>query len=302
MFQNSKRLLHTSRVCLARKQAPKKKAKFVPRDKTSKSTAEVPLRITPPITPTVKNFEVSDDHPLWQFFHEQSYLRQFDELDKNSRSWTIPELRRKNFNDLHSLWYTCLKERNILAREQHLLNVDSERAAQPYGDLAEKVRETMWRIRHVLSERHHAHERSQELLPEQKEQILNEFKENFLTATKDEEVELQQTLSRLQYAIFGISEIIADNIVDKHFVEGLKFIANLKLERYAKDHPDFQELTPITDAGEAFVLFHSEPTTKSITESIESVKNLRSNNIRVDKLYEIESVTEFVNKLVDESQ
>lgn len=260
------------------------------------------LIINPPIPPTAKNITVKDDHPLWQFFHDQQFLRRYDTLDKTGRPWTIPELRRKSFNDLHSLWYACLKERNILAREQHLLNVDGEQPESPYLTLSDQIRETMWRIRHVLSERHHSFERSQPLLPEYKEKLLIEFKENFLNAPKEEEAELQESLKRLQYAIFGISEVIADNVVDKHFVEGLKFIANIKLERYAKNHPDYQELTPITDAGEAFVLFHAESTEEGIKESIEAVKNLRENDIRVPRLSELATVSQFVNDLIEESE
>jgi hypothetical protein len=33
------------------------------------------------------------------------------------RPWTAEELRRKSWDDLHTLWYKCLLERNIIATE-----------------------------------------------------------------------------------------------------------------------------------------------------------------------------------------
>lgn len=282
MLRNSKRSLHTARVCLQRKKA---------------SQAPPPLTIRPPIPPTAKNLAVSDDHQLWQFFHDKQFMRPFSELDNTGRPWTIPELRRKSFNDLHSLWYSCLKERNILAREQHLLNVDIEQPDSPYMKLSDSIRETMWRIRHVLSERQHAHENAQSELPEHIQEFLEEFKTTFTTAPKEEEAELQEQLVRLQYAIFGISEVITDNKVDKHFIEGLKYIANLKLERYGKELEDFEELSPILDVGEAFCIFHSDGE-EGFNSEINQVRELRKNGNQVDRLKEISTIKRVLNDVI----
>ena len=35
------------------------------------------------------------------------------------RPWTVEELRNKSWEDLHSLWYICCKERNRIATESH---------------------------------------------------------------------------------------------------------------------------------------------------------------------------------------
>lgn len=276
-----KRALHSSAKCLVRVKPP-------------------PLTIRPPIAPTVKNFEVNDDHPLWQFFHDKKYLRSYEDLDNAGRPWTVPELRRKSFDDLHSLWYTCLKERNILAREIQVLQAEIDQPDQQFMAASDRVRETMWRIRHVLSERAHAQQNAREVFEQSEEELLDDFKKYYLDASKDEDADVQDALKRLQLAVFGISEVIDENKVDKHFIKGIKFISNLKLERYSSDHEKYSELTPITDAGEALVIFHAEPTAESLNESIEAVLEMRQNGVSVDRYDEIETIQAYLNKLLEE--
>lgn len=254
------------------------------------------LSIRAPIAPTARNLEVSDDHPLWQFFHDKKYLREYTELDSVGRPWTIPELRRKSFEDLHSLWYSCLKERNVLAREIQALHAETQQPDQQFSSASDKVRETMWRIRHVLSERHHAQEIAKESLDSNKESLLKEFETFYLEGTKDEEGELQEALARLQFALFGISEVIEENVVDKHFIEGLKYISNLKLNRFAAENT----ISPITDAGEAFIVFHAEPNENSVKESIEAITKLREDGISVDKYSEIDTIKEYLRRMLNE--
>jgi large subunit ribosomal protein L47 len=256
------------------------------------------LVIRPPIAPTVSNFTVSDDHPLWQFFHDQKYLRTYTELDQAGRPWSIPELRRKSFEDLHSLWYSCLKERNVLAREIQVLHADTDQPDQRFLSASDSVRETMWRIRHVLSERHHAQEIAKEKLSEHRDELLSEFEAFYLDAAKDEETEIQEALARLQFSLFGISEVIEENKVDKHFIEGLKYIANLKLRRYTPENTD--DVLPITDAGEAFIVFHAEHNATSVKESIDAILKLRAEGVSVDKYSAIETIEEYLRRMLNE--
>jgi len=69
------------------------------------------------------------------------------------RSWTVSDLRRKNFDDLHKLWYVLYKERNLLLSERE----KSRRGQRPVSTLDEnryiKVKRSMGAIKHVLKER-----------------------------------------------------------------------------------------------------------------------------------------------------
>ncbi|KAH3674543.1 hypothetical protein WICMUC_003220 [Wickerhamomyces mucosus] len=262
---------------------------------TSKALArnrQIPLVIKAPIAPTANNIKVSDDHPLWQFFNDKKYLRKYNEIDTVGRPWNIPELRRKSFNDLHSLWYSCLKERNILARETHLLTAEIDQPDRNFLEASDKIRETMWKIRHVLSERYHQQENAR-LDAEQKERLLEEFEEFYLKGTKEEESELQEALKRLQFAAFGISEIITENTVDKYFIQGLRYIANLKIKRYAPE----SELSPIQDVGEAFILFHAEANKQDIDQQLLTIKKFREDGISVNRESEIDHIKAYIERL-----
>lgn len=260
------------------------------------------LRVTAPIPPAAANITTPDDHPLWQFFADKKYLRKFDELDNDSRAWSIPELRRKSFEDLHSLWYTCLKERNVLARENHLLKNDIGSNQDSYEAVSEKIRTTMWRIRHVLSERDWAFKLAQQNFESEKLSLLQEFETEFLDAPAAEDEESFEKLARLQQGVFGISEYIDENKVDRPFVDGMKYVATLKLKKFASRRQSIQELmeqsnNAISDAGEAFVLFTAENTENSVDEACEAIKELRANNSSVSRYVELETVGNYVQQL-----
>lgn len=59
--------------------------------------------------------EVDEDHGLWDFFpSDRKTMATPEEMAAHGRSWTVAELRNKDWDDLHRLWWVCLKEKNRL--------------------------------------------------------------------------------------------------------------------------------------------------------------------------------------------
>ena len=264
------------------------------------------LRIQPPIPPSTKNIVVPDDHPLWQFFSDKKFMRRPEDLDTTSRAWSIPELRRKSFEDLHSLWYTCLKERNILARENHLLKNAAKNNRNDYEDISEKIRTTMWRIRHVLSETHWAFKRARETFAQNKElqdNLVDDFKKEFLELDSSEDEQAFEMLTRFQEALFGIHEVIEDNVVDRKFVDGLKLVATLKLQRFQSRNDSINAILEesdgqINDVGEAFVVFTADNNLKAVEEACDAIKELRQEENGVSRFDELPTVRGYLKRLV----
>lgn len=114
--------------------------------------------------------QVDPDHPLYEFLPQptaertgRTSLRTPDELNERGRAWTLAELRNKDWDDLHRLYWVCIKEANRLDTQKIELQrlVDKPQAeggGSLYGDheageRMKAVRGTMKAIRHCLIER-----------------------------------------------------------------------------------------------------------------------------------------------------
>lgn len=245
------------------------------------------IKLRAPIVPTHKNFDVSPDHPLWAFFPEgsnsETCFREQEDIPRESRAWSMAELRRKAFDDLHKLWYLTLKERNILAREVRLGKSFDYVNFQRFTDLDDKLVLTQKRIKQTLLERQVAYERVQTFTEEQ-QLYLQEFEEAYVDADVSEFEDYNEKLVRLQYALFGLEPRLQDYNLEEDinvkFVQGLSYIANLKVQRHAKSNPDSLEL-PLAGVVEElpFLLRDTE-------EAIEEVKALRATgkSVKLDKI------------------
>ncbi|EJU03237.1 hypothetical protein DACRYDRAFT_99555 [Dacryopinax primogenitus] len=103
----------------------------------------------------------SPNHGLFGFFHrdKDDKVVTLEMRDKRTefsgRSWSAPELRRKSFLDLHTLWYILIRERNVLhtqleewkkvgGKPEHFANIDK---------LNNRCRKSLARIKAILNER-----------------------------------------------------------------------------------------------------------------------------------------------------
>jgi large subunit ribosomal protein L47 len=104
------------------------------------------------------------DHGLWDFFKSQTLLQTPVDESSHGRSWTVGELRSRDWDTLHQLWWVCVKERNRLATEK----IERTRLDAGYGDVENQerdktIQETMKAVLDTLSERQQAYTAALEL-------------------------------------------------------------------------------------------------------------------------------------------
>ncbi|KAG5949586.1 hypothetical protein E4U60_003733 [Claviceps pazoutovae] len=125
------------------------------------SGPRIPLSMSDIPLPKPRDFKLKipfdETHGLWGFFPEPGkMLWTPEETSQHGRAWTVEELRRKSWEDLHSLWWMCCKQRNLLATSRKEL----ARAEFGFGDTEfekrdKEVQSTMRAIKHALTERYY---------------------------------------------------------------------------------------------------------------------------------------------------
>ncbi|KAF2475648.1 MRP-L47-domain-containing protein [Lindgomyces ingoldianus] len=134
------------------------------RPRQTLSVRNVPLP-KPVLDPSNKNAIIGDEnHGLWGFFKDKKLLMTPNENWAHGRAWTAQELHAKSWDDLHALWWVCVKERNRLTTE----NATLKRQDVGYGEWEIEGRDkvvvkTMKAIREALIERWNAWEDARKL-------------------------------------------------------------------------------------------------------------------------------------------
>ncbi|CAN6179615.1 unnamed protein product, partial [Urochloa humidicola] len=90
-------------------------------------------------------------NPLEEFFEVERSTEEDKPPPHYGRSWKACELRLKSWDDLQKLWYVLLKEKNMLMTQRQMLHAENLRFPNP--ERISKVKKSMCRIKHVLTER-----------------------------------------------------------------------------------------------------------------------------------------------------
>uniref|UniRef100_A0A0D9WLB2 Large ribosomal subunit protein uL29m n=1 Tax=Leersia perrieri TaxID=77586 RepID=A0A0D9WLB2_9ORYZ len=90
-------------------------------------------------------------NPLEEFFEVERSTEEDKPPPYYGRSWKASELRLKSWDDLQKLWYVLLKEKNMLMTQRQMLHSENMRFPNP--ERVSKVKKSMCRIKHVLTER-----------------------------------------------------------------------------------------------------------------------------------------------------
>lgn len=260
------------------------------------------IKLRPPIVPTINNIAVKEDHPLWQFFSDKKFVRTPNEVSFTGRAWTVPELRRKSFEDLHSLWYVCLKERNRLYREGHVYDQIDSMRSQDFEGLSMEIRQTMIHIKQVITEREAALANAQDAFEEGGKAYLADFKKKYMEAENVETDEWYDKLERLQYAIFGIPDVLDTSLrVDVKFLDGVKFIGQLKFDKFAPKIKR-EDLGSLKDVAEMYTIFEESATADGVKTACEKIDEYRKSNLVIPGSKEIQVIQGFIDDKIKQAE
>lgn len=149
------------------------------------------------------------------------------------RHWSVQELRRKSFEDLHALWYVSLKELNRLGRENVIYSeMNSPRISQLQA-VEDEIHLSFLAIRQVLTEREAAKVNAEKVFESEGAQYMEAFRQSFIAAEDVESNEWKDKVFRFAYAIWGVN---FDNpepaYINGDFVEAVKFIGQMFFDKY----------------------------------------------------------------------
>lgn len=133
--------------------------------------------------------DVDPEHGLWQFFYSKEKLLLTPEEDtEHGRGWSVEELRHKSWEDLHKLWWVCVKEQNRIAtarKEKSRMKLKS--GEEEMDDRMAEVKKTMKAIKHALTERFYLWEDARQLAETDPEINLNDYKHPYTPSSYMEE-------------------------------------------------------------------------------------------------------------------
>lgn len=257
------------------------------------------VKLRKPILPTINNIKVREDHPLWEFFHDKQFVRSNQDLETQGRSWTVQDLRKKSFEDLHALWYVCLKEMNKIKREEIIYEDISSSKIQQCMNLEELINNSMLSIKQVLSEREAALNNAKAEFKIIGDEYLQEFKNSYLNSENVETDEWYDKLERLQYAIFGINSTYESVIINKEFLDGIKYISSLYFEKF-HDKCDVK-IEKLRDIVEVYKIFENGSTLEGFKVACEGILEYRKNDLIIPASKEIMVIQNLVDEKINEA-
>ncbi|KAI1807150.1 MRP-L47-domain-containing protein [Daldinia bambusicola] len=145
--------------------------------------------------------KVDPNHGLWDFFYSKDKLLLTpDEEAEHGRGWTVEELRHKSWEDLHKLWWVCIKEQNRIATaRKERVRLKLRDGADVAEERLSEVRKTMKSIKHALTERFYVWEDARKLAETDPEIDLTNTERPYIPSSYlDEEIQSTAPVEEVQ--------------------------------------------------------------------------------------------------------